>query len=299
MNNQALIQNYLEYYNHSQQSKKMRSSSLNYFFNSEHFNFQNNILDITTIQLKDYFVWLKEQNISLTTKKNKWIILKSFIESLKEDYPNFTVAFPKRNINWGKEHIRAKSNKDVFMTRNEVKQLLDYFKTHNYKLYLAFRLLAETGMRQGGIVNALYQDINVEKRLTEVFEKNNQEFPNVYYFSQNYAIHLEMYLNQRKSMKVSSKNLFLTNRLDGYSLDRLNKILHNVCKILRISKNITCHTFRRTLNNLRNELGCDNMNQKILLNHKINDVNYTSYTQKDYEKFIKLYDKWNPYKNIF
>jgi hypothetical protein len=41
-------------------------------------------------------------------------------------------------------------------------------------------------------------------------------------------------------------------------------------------------------------MGCDNETAKILLGHKINDVNIESYTIFNYEDYIAFFDKYNP-----
>jgi len=66
-----------------------------------------------------------------------------------------------------------------------------------------------------------------------------------------------------------------------------------------IKKNITCKTFRSTLNTLRKkEKGCSNENAKRLLGHKTNDVNINSYTKYDYIDLMNLYDEYYPYQTL-
>jgi len=297
--NEDLIENYLSYYDHSIQSVKMRKTSLKTFFHKDNYGFDKHIKELTTIELKHYFSWLKKQPVTLNTKTNKWRILKSFIESVKEDFPDFYLVFPRRNLNWGNQH--KKPWKKEYLTKEELKKLLDYFKTTNYKRYLIFRVLAETGMRKGGITYIKLNSIDFDKRTIEVIEKNNQSLPNVYYFSKNLGIHLKMYVDQIKQMNEKVEYLFFSKFMGEYkpySSRRFNTILDETCEKIGIEKNITCHTFRRSLNNFRDRMGCDLMNRKILLNHKINDVNYQSYTRKDYDKFIKLYDKYYPFYDL-
>ncbi len=68
---------------------------------------------------------------------------------------------------------------------------------------------------------------------------------------------------------------------------------------LGIDKNITCKTFRSTLNTLRKkEMGCSNEIAKRLIGHKTNDVNINSYTKYDFLDLIELFDKYNPYQTL-
>jgi len=293
--NKTIIETYLRHFNHSVQSQNMRKSSLNYFFGEKYFNFQDNVFNINTDQLIDYFDWLKTQDISLTTKKNKWTILVSFLNSTMEYYRKykFIVVIPKHSINWGNGHKKAVSNKNVIATKEEIIKILEYLKTRNYKHYLIVRLFIETGCRKGFMINALYSDVNTEKRL---IESNGKTGDKVYYFSKNLATHLEMWISNRKT--ENSKYLFITKQKKGYGNRAFNLILKSACEQIGITKKITCHTFRRTINTLRKQMGCPNEDRKILLNHKVNDVNIQSYTILEYENFIQLYDTWNPYKEL-
>ena len=47
-------------------------------------------------------------------------------------------------------------------------------------------------------------------------------------------------------------------------------------------------------------MGCDDRIMRILLNHKVNGVNFNNYVKKglDYKKFLNYFDIWNPFKNI-
>jgi len=300
--NDEIIDKYLEHFNNSNQSKKVRRSSLNYFFNSNYFNFNEHVFDITTTTLIDYFNYLKAlKNISITTKKFKWTILCSFLnyimEYYYEDYKYF-VKIPQKTVNWGNGHKRAKSNKNVIASKDEIVKILGYFKTNDYYGYLMLRLLCESGCRKGGILNLRYEDVNIEKRYFITREKTKDEL--AYYFSKNLAQHLEMFVEQRKKIESEHEELFLNDKtLKPYSLRALNLKLEKARNSLNIKKRITCHTFRRTINTLRKQMGCSNEDRKILLNHKTtSDVNLNSYTQLEYENFIQMYDTWNPYKDL-
>ncbi len=40
------------------------------------------------------------------------------------------------------------------------------------------------------------------------------------------------------------------------------------------------------------------LSHKILLNHKIQDVNIESYVKLNYKQYIELYDKWFPFQDV-
>lgn len=244
----------------------------------------------------DYFDWLNNlDTISIATKKLKWTILKSFLEYLMEYYDDFMVIIPKKTVHWNKIHKESNSNKDVIMTKGEVKTILDHLKLNHYLYYLIFRTLTETGMRKGGLINADYDEINIEKRYIKTKEKSGRV---VYYISKDFANILKDYLKDRKSKITDTKALFINNRRNRFGVRAFNKHLEKVREKLGVEKNITCHTFRRTINTLRKQMGCPNEDRKILLNHKTQDVNVNSYLKLRYNDFIKLYDRWNPYLEL-
>lgn len=314
--NQKIIETYLNHYRHSKQSVKTRKSCLNYFFESKYFGYgdfyipsdfslnvvflKKHIFDIDTDTLIDYFDYLKHlKTIGLVTKKTKWILLIKMLKFSMEYYRkhNFVIVIPKDSINWnGITHKRPNTNKDIIMTKEEVKQILEYCKLTNYHHYLIFRIFAETGVRKTGLINIDYDKINIEKRYFETIEKYGREV--IYYYSKDLAKHLPIYLKQRKLRNSNSKAFFLSNHLKRFSERPFNIILKTITKELGIDKNITCHTFRRTLNTLRFNMGCPDRVLKILLNHKVENVNYNSYVKLNYNQYLEMYDLWYPFQDI-
>ena len=293
--NQNIINAYINNYQHSLQSQNQRKSSLKYFFGEDHFNYQGHMFEITTSKLKEYFVWLKNlDTINITTKINKWNILISFLNSTMEDHEEFLIKIPKKTVNWRGCNGNRKEIKEI-ASKEELEQILQHFKLYNFKHYLIFRLLIETGMRKGELINSKHNDLNIEKRYIRTFGKTEGV---AYYYSKELARFLKQYLNEREKISINNATLFLTNRGEKYSNRTFNLLLKNACKKLEIKKNITCHTFRRSLNTYRKKMGCSNEDRRILLNHHVNDVNIESYLIYDREEYLAIFDKWNPYGDI-
>ena len=310
--NQELIDAYINNYEHSIQSQNQRKSSLRYFFDKteyitkmingkeikeekKRFGYSGHIFDITTLILKKYFVWLKNlDTINITTKKNKWNILISFLNNTMEDYEEFLIKIPKLSINWRGCNGDRKEIKEI-ASKEELERILKHFKLYNFKHYLIFRLLIESGLRKGELINAKYTGLNVKKRYIRTSGKTEDV---AYYYSKELAHFLKQYLNEREKISINNEILFLTNRNEKYSNRTFNLLLKNACKKIGIEKNITCHTFRRSLNTYRKKIGCSNEDRKILLNHKVNDVNLESYVIYDREEYLALFDKSNPYENL-
>ena len=293
--NQEIMKKYLIRFQHSKQSIATRKSCLNYFF--KYFGYSGHIHEITKSDLIDYFDYLNQlKTISLGTKKTKWTLLKSFLEYCMEYYDDFLVKIPKHSINWQPNHKIAHSNRDVVMDLDELKKIFDFLKIHHFTYYMIFRIFSETGMRKGELISIDYDQVNLEKRYIETIGKRGRK---VYYVSNELNELLKIYIRERKAYnKVASKALFLSQRATRFNIRIFNKYLKNILKQIGIDKNITCHTFRKTLNTLRKNMGCPNEDRKILINHKTHDVNVESYVKLKYNEFIDLYDKWYPYSTI-
>ncbi len=83
--NKEIIESYLDFYKHSEQSIRTRRSVLNYFF--IRFGYIDHIFNINKRILMNYFNYLNQlENITLKTKKMKWIILKGLCQFVNEYY---------------------------------------------------------------------------------------------------------------------------------------------------------------------------------------------------------------------
>ena len=298
--NNEIIEKYLNHYQHSKQSVKTRKSALKLFFDPTNFNYPGHVFEITTDILIDYFDYLKKiKRLSLETKKTKWTLLKSFLNFTMEYYRKnkFVVLIPKHSINWnGIVHKRPETNKNVVMSIEEIDSILNYLKLRNFKYYLIFRIFSETGMRKGGLIAIDINGVNIKKRYIETVEKFSQE--KIYYISKELTAFLELYINERKLKDVKIKALFLSSYSKRYSERQFNLYLKHVLADLKIKKEITCHTFRRSVNTFRKIMGCPGEDRKILLNHRVKDVNLESYVKLNYKQYLELFDKWYPYKHI-
>lgn len=294
--NEEIIEKHLSRYSHSPQSQRMRKSCLNYFFGENYFGYKGRVGEVSKADLYDYFDYLNQlESVSLTTKKNKWTILRSFLEFCSEYYDGFVVVFPSKTISWKPTHKEAESNKSVVLTAKEVRKILKWFKKRNFKYYLIFRLFAETGMRKGEIINLEYDCVNIEKRYVKT---NGKTGIKVYYISEELRDLLASFVEERKKVRVETKALFLSNQSKKFSERPFNKRLGVARKRVGIEKNVTVKTFRSTLNTLRKLMECHPEDRKILLNHKTGDVNVEHYVKLNYEQFLSLYDKWNPFKRL-
>jgi integrase len=124
-----------------------------------------------------------------------------------EYYDDVVIVIPRYSTKWKAIHKKPDTNKDVVMTKEEVKIILDYMYYNNYNYYIFFRLLTETGMRIGEFLSLDCEDLNVKKRYIEAEGKTGRK---VYYFSEGLANHLAIYLKERMNRKTDSNALFLS-----------------------------------------------------------------------------------------
>ena len=294
--NENIIEKYLNRYRHSSQSVSMRRSCLNYFFKEKYFGYNEKIGDIRKSDLMDYFDYLNQlESISLKTKINKWRILRSFLNYCMEYFDDFLIKIPENTISWRKNHKEPNSNKDEIMTLEEVKDLLNYIFNNHFQYYIIFRMFAETGMRKGELISIEIDAIDLDKRTILTKGKVGKKS---YYFSAEFTPFLRVFIENRKKQETDLEELFISSHKTKFSKRTFNQYLKRILLIAGINKNITCHSFRRTVNTLRKKMGCQNEDRRILINHSVADVNFDSYVKFNYSEFIELYDKWYPYSEI-
>jgi len=298
--NEELIQQYLNRYRNSKASMNMRRSCLNYFFGANHFNFKDHIFKIRRGDVMDYRDYLKNYiNVEIETRRNKWAVFTSFLNYLMDYYEEFSIRIPSINVeNWTPKKYTGKVNKrERFTSKEKIEQVMAYFKARNFKHYLIFRIIA-LGLRKGTAINLKWYEVDLKRRLIHPHEDKKRDW--IFYFDEELAKYLEIYLKERKKMDTNLDYLFLTNYrgYHKYSAKVFNNVLKNACEQLGFENYITCQTFRATINNLREKMGCQTKDLKRLLGHKITDVTIKNYTEYDYEDHKKLSERWNPYKFI-
>ncbi len=295
--NEEIIARFLKRFEHSKDSKFGRKYCLQYFFQQRYFGYKGHVFDVKKSDLIDYFDYLNHlKTISLQTKINKWVNFRSFLQFVMEYYgDNLVVVIPRFCVNWMPTHKEPNTNKDVVLTNEEVKRLLNYNFNWNYQYYLIIRIFAETGMRAGEFLSINVKDVDIEKRLVSVVGKTGRK---VYYFSRGLARHLALFLKERVEVETDCNALFLSPQKHRYARRSVNNYIHRCAKRVGIDKRVSTHSFRRTINTLRKKMGCANEDRRILLCHKVGDVNYQCYVKLNYDDYIALYDKWNPYKDF-
>jgi integrase len=291
-NNQYYINQWFELENFSVQSKNTRKSALNYFF-----TFTNNkpIAQLKIIDIENYFAsLLKNPTLTKDTKRTKFAILQAFLNWYM--YINQKPLWVlKKKRDWSKgTNKQSNGNRNIIATIPELEQILTHFKYRNHKHYLIFRLLIETGMRKGELIQLETKDIHIKERYLYTTGKTGRK---LYCFSQELASLLEHYIKNRLNYDSPHPNLFLTVNGKVFSLRPFNLFLKQALTQLNINKPLTCNSFRKTINSLRDKINTPQVRKELLLGHKASGVNIANYTIIDIERHVEIYDKYNPYKD--
>jgi integrase len=287
---------------------------------------------------RDYSLTLESKKAEFGRVKTflKWFLNKfedEIATSLEEQLRvmkmlNFLTEDSNFEFNTHEQKQVENDYKSVFMTMDQLEQVLDYFK-EDYQKYLMFRVLAESGMRKGELLSIdviSREKVNGRQVLIEEDLKNRCLRVKGKTGLHNYPIGkdlafklLNFYYTTRKNNKKAICNAFFVSMFGTrFTESPLN---HNLTKALKFLglwnkneqgkgvNNITIHCFRRSLNSFRKkEMNCPNDVAKLLVNHKVNekdqvitktgDVNNDHYTKKKtWNQILELFDKYNPYSN--
>ena len=297
-NNQEVINDYLRQYKNSPQSVSMRKSCLNHFF--VNFGYNKSIFELTKKTINDYFIFIKNnENLALNTKKNKFKILKSFMDNTIYNYEDNFAKIPlfKPKYNWSDIGHADSHQKIYVLTPKNIEAILDYFKLQHFVKYLIFSLYAFTGARKGEIQNLRINGVDLDKRtLTSKGKKGKK----VYSFDERLLPELKMYLEERTSINTETNHFFLTVNHKPINIRTFNYWLKPCLEALGLPKEISVQYFRWSINNNRKDL-LETPNEicELLIGHAPSSTNERYYTgELTAEKRVRLYDENNPYFDI-
>jgi len=288
--NEDLLNHYLEDYKRSKDSVATRINIIKQFFKFIH---HKHIFKCTRRELKNYFTYLKNKDLSFNTKKNRWAIVKNFIEEINDYYfDKFPgIMIPKTRNKWGTYHRETKSNGKA--TKEEIEKILEHLYDTNYQHYLMIRTLVETGMRVKELVEIEIDNIDLENRSFNVKEKRKTS-GHKYKYTKNFKKELEYFIKGNKGQKY----LFISTYKRHYCTDTVRKTIHRACEYLEINHRITPHSFRKSLITYWRLKGVSKENRFYLIGHALDDVeakHYIDFTELD---DLELYDKCFPYSDI-
>ncbi|WP_457558245.1 tyrosine-type recombinase/integrase [Candidatus Harpocratesius sp.] len=293
-----LIEKYIESRN-SDSIKRHHLQHLNYFNNFIMQNYPGvkSIFEVSPEQFRDFFIHLEKKtnpSLKIRTKLKYRTSLKSFFnyvltpkiarnEAIKY---NYSIIFSNSYFQFTDIQNKMPENK---MSKQDVLKILKFFFARNFRDYIAFAILAFTGMRPIGLLNIKVQNIDLKNRMIKTIgkrTKTNRTGEVRYFFPEFFRNDLEAFILERQE----SEDLF---NITSQNLRRqLKKYPYNDYHL---------HQFRETLNVERLKMGLiDPDLRKMLLNQHVSDVNVKHYVDSlkdpEYpEDLRELYDKFFPY----
>lgn len=239
----------------------------------------------------------------------------------------------KEAINDEEEHKFAKdghktsnSNKSVYLKIEELKDLfkaiMDYpndFDKAKPVYNIMYQLLTETGCRItefcsivldakiNSHVIPIEQDLNERKirvKWIKTEDKDQKGF-RFYPISEAFKEVLLNYVSGRRAENLKDKDLpnflFVTKMKTKMTDQNMYYNVKRYCKLAGITKSISAHVFRHSLNVHRAKLKCPEDVRAILLNHGTGNINTDTYYKESLEwvDILKMYDDFYPYKEVF
>lgn len=288
--NQELLEHYLKDYIKSKHSVSVRTNTMKMFFT---FIGHKHIFECTRRELKDYFTFLKNSDLSFNTKKNRWAIVKSFIEEINDYYfDKFPgIMIPRTRNKWGTYHRETKSNGKA--TKEEIEKILEHLYETKYHHYLMIRILVETGMRVSELVSIETKKTDLKNRNFNVKEKHKTK-GHKYKYTKSLKEELEYFIKG----KGEQEYLFNSIHKKQFHTDTIRKALQNACIYLKINHKITPHSFRKSLITYWRLKGVSKEDRFYLIGHALDDVEAKHYIDFTEENDLELYDKSFPYSDI-
>lgn len=236
--------------------------------------------------LRKYMVYLSQKNVSRRTISRKISALRSFFKFLvREGYlknnPAALLIYP-----------RLEKKLPVFLTEEQISQLLDYYEPGNDILYLRDKALIEflysTGARVSEVVSLKVEDVDLISGVVKVRGKGKRE--RLLPLGEPAVKALRRYLEMRNN---SSLYLFLNKRgkpiTDRGVRDVINRYVKKLASSLKISPHVFRHSFATHLLNR----GADLRSVQELLGHA-SIATTQVYTHLTIERLKDVYDKAHP-----
>lgn len=257
----------------------------------------NSFEEFKKMDIDDYYDWKEylqtEKNNSESSLRPKFISISSFYEYL--------CSVPKYNINI---NPISKSNmlKKIKKTRNPEritwltnKERTDFLNNCNSLREKAmFAIFCNTAIRVTELINldlnkyVRYTNKNGEKSSYIIFTRKGGKKQTLY-FNPYVTEAIENYLPHRKQSKYS--NLFISNSGKPMTTVCIDRTIKKIARKANINKNISAHSFRRTVATDMHKEGIDLLTIQQTLGHSNPNTTqlYIQDTENDMENVMMNY----------
>lgn len=252
----------------------------NYIYIVNDFLKSSSLPDAQSIQ--KYFL---RKKITKNTRATQTLILKSFAKFIKKELKiDFEVSDPPK----------TSKTLPVFLTKDEVRKLLDVSKNH-LRDFTILTFLIYTGVRVGELVNLKVEDVNLEGKYVKIRGKGDKE--RLVPLSNELTAILSMYMEKKKN---ETEYLFESNRRKKFSPLTIQLMVRKYAKLANIPKKITPHKLRHTFATLALESGISPITIGELLGHSSlnTTMKYTHVTNKLAMDAVKKISEFTDLKDM-
>jgi integrase/recombinase XerD len=194
-------------------------------------------------------------------------------------------------------NIKPKRKQKKLLSPRELERLfgaMDITKFHEYRLWIASRLILDTGCRVGELLDLKPEDIDLNYNVLLLRKPKgmNQRYV---YFSQKMSNDLKRWMMYRDRFSESPW-LFPTNRGTQQTVGNFESTLSNVGK--RVGIHVTPHTLRNNFAKYYILNGGDFATLSKILGHSSIDVTMKAYLDFADEEVRQRYQKHSPLDNL-
>ncbi|MBG9541802.1 recombinase [Cytobacillus firmus] len=193
--------------------------------------------DVTTDDIENYLVWLKEvRNYQPKSRQRHLHTFRSFFSHA------YKKEWVERDVALAVENIKAPQKERTFMEKEEVEELIEaiehpLIQTVCTTLYL-------TGLRISECLNLTVDNVNLRKREILIIAGKGNKDRRIPISERLFPV-LDEYLKYKR-VNTSSQKFFATKKTGMLSAQYVNRVLSDTTKKLGWKKKVTAHIFRHT-----------------------------------------------------
>ena len=183
---------------------------------------------------------------------------------------------------------------DQYLTKDELKQLIDYTRSMNSRRADMIEMLAYTGLRYGELTNLSVDDYNNDE--INVTDAKTPTGIRTIPITDNVKEILDRNIAFNKSAGIQSNKIFISRFGNQLGNSNFNRQLRDAAKHLGIKKHVTAHIFRHTYITILASLGVDIKSTMYLVGHAKPDVTLSIYTHVSNKMAQTAVAKMNHFK---
>ena len=258
---------------------------------------ENNInyLKVTRINIRNYLKVLDDLKLTNKTIARKLTSLRMFYEYLVD------IKLLDNNIFTSISNPKIEKNLPHFLNYNEIDDLINNLPNdsiYDIRNKLIIELLYSTGIRLEEITNLKLKNVNKSDKIIRVVGKGNKE--REVYYGKEASECLSKYLNESREKLLNGKTtgyLIINKFGNKLGSGSIYKIVKNSINHISSKRKISPHTLRHTFATHLLNNGADIKSVQALLGHE--SINTTEiYTHVSNKEIKDIYLKTHPRKGI-